>query len=440
MFENLTDRLDEIFYSLRRRGKLSESDVDSAMREIRLALLEADVHYGVVRDFVARVKERAVGVEVSKALNPGQQVVKIVHQELIKTLGEPAPLELEGEDPQVVMLIGLQGAGKTTAAAKIARKLTKDGQDVMLVAADPYRPAAVEQLISLGEELSVPVYADPEVQPPRLVREAFAQAKQQDLDVLILDTAGRSQLDEELMSELQQIQRAVEPREILLVVDAMIGQEAVQIAEGFQEEVPLTGLVMSKMDGDARGGAAISIRSVTGVPIKFLGTGESLRALESYDPGRLASRILGMGDVIGLIERAEEALDEEAAQEQAERMLSGEFTLEDFAQQLAQLKKMGPIGKIMDMLPGEMGKAAQAVNPQEAEDRLKITEAIIHSMTPEERQNPKILNASRRKRIAQGSGTRVYDVNQLVKQYRDARRMFKQLKKSGLGNLGRMFG
>jgi signal recognition particle subunit SRP54 len=419
---------------------LSESDVDSAMREIRLALLEADVHYGVVRDFVARVKERAVGVEVSKALNPGQQVVKIVHQELIETLGEPAPLELEGEDPQVVMLIGLQGAGKTTAAAKIARKLTKDGRDVMLVAADPYRPAAVEQLISLGQELSVPVYADPEVQPPRLVREAFAQAKQQDLDVLILDTAGRSQLDEELMSELQQIQRAVEPREILLVVDAMIGQEAVRIAEGFQEEVPLTGLVMSKMDGDARGGAAISIRSVTGVPIKFLGTGESLRALESYDPGRLASRILGMGDVIGLIERAEEALDEEAAQEQAERMLSGEFTLEDFAQQLAQLKKMGPIGKIMDMLPGEMGKAAQAVNPQEAEDRLKITEAIIHSMTPEERQNPKILNASRRKRIAQGSGTRVYDVNQLVKQYRDARRMFKQLKKSGLGNLGRMFG
>jgi signal recognition particle subunit SRP54 len=440
MFENLTERLDEIFYSLRRRGKLSESDVDSAMREIRLALLEADVHYGVVRDFVSRIKDRAVGAEVSQALNPGQQVVKIVHQELIETLGEPAPLELEGEDPQVVMLVGLQGAGKTTAAAKIARKLSRDGQEVMLVAADPYRPAAVEQLISLGEELSVPVYADPEVQPPQLIKEAFAQAKQQGLDTLILDTAGRSQLDKELMTELQQIQRAVEPREILLVVDAMIGQEAVRIAEGFQEEVPITGLVMSKMDGDARGGAAISIRSVTGVPIKFLGTGESLRALESYDPDRLASRILGMGDVIGLIERAEEALDEEVAQEQAERMLSGEFTLEDFAQQLAQLKKMGPIGKIMDMLPGEMGKAAQAVNPQEAEDRLKITEAIIHSMTPEERRNPKILNASRRKRIAQGSGTRVYDVNQLVKQYRDARRMFKQLKKSGLGNLGRMFG
>ena len=440
MFENLTERLDEIFYSLRRRGKLSESDVDSAMREIRLALLEADVHYGVVRDFVSRVKERAVGAEVSRALNPGQQVVKIVHQELIETLGEPAPLHLDGKDPQVVMLIGLQGAGKTTAAAKIARKLSGEGKKVMLVAADPYRPAAVEQLISLGQELSVPVYADPDQQPPRLVKEAYHQAESQGQDVLILDTAGRSQLDEELMSELQQIRRSVDPQEILLVVDAMIGQEAVRIAEGFQEEVPLTGLVMSKMDGDARGGAAISIRSVTGVPIKFLGTGESLRALESYDPGRLASRILGMGDVVGLIERAEEALDEEVAQQQAERMMSGEFTLEDFAQQLTQLKKMGPIGKIMDMLPGEMGKAAQTINPQEAEDRLKITEAIIHSMTPEERRNPKILNASRRKRIAQGSGTRVYDVNQLVKQYREARRMFKQLKNSGLGNLGRMFG
>jgi len=292
----------------------------------------------------------------------------------------------------------------------------------------------------LGKQLSVPVFFEADTTPPQLAHKAQQRAERGGFSVMIMDTAGRSQLDQELMSELTAIQDRVQPAETLLVVDAMIGQEAVNIAQGFKDSVPLTGLVMSKMDGDARGGAAISIRSVTGVPIKFLGTGESLRALESYDPGRLASRILGMGDVIGLIERAEEALDEEAAQEQAERMLSGEFTLEDFAQQLAQLKKMGPIGKIMDMLPGEMGKAAQAVNPQEAEDRLKITEAIIHSMTPEERQNPKILNASRRKRIAQGSGTRVYDVNQLVKQYRDARRMFKQLKKSGLGNLGRMFG
>lgn len=440
MFENLTERLDEIFYNLRRRGKLSESDVDAAMREIRLALLEADVHYGVVRDFVARVKERAVGSEVSRALNPGQQVVKIVNQELIDTLGEPAPLQVEGQDPQVVMLIGLQGAGKTTAAAKIARKLVKQGKRVMLVAGDPYRPAAVDQLQSLGEQLSVPVYADQTAEPAELVRNAYQQARQENQDVLILDTAGRSQLDEELMAELQKIHASVHPQEVLLVVDAMIGQEAVNIARGFQDAVPLTGLVMSKMDGDARGGAAISIRSVTGVPIKFLGTGESLRALETYDPARLASRILGMGDMVGLIERAEEAFDQDTAEEQAQRMMSGEFTLEDFASQLTQLKKMGPIGKIMDMLPGEMGKAAQAVDPQQAEDRLKITEAIIHSMTPEERRNPKLLNASRRKRIAQGSGTRVYDVNQLVKQYRDARRMFKQLKKSGLGDLTRLFG
>lgn len=440
MFENLTERLDEIFYNLRRRGKLSESDVDAAMREIRLALLEADVHYGVVRDFVARVKERAVGSEVSRALNPGQQVVKIVNQELIDTLGEPAPLQVEGQDPQVVMLIGLQGAGKTTAAAKIARKLVKQGKRVMLVAADPYRPAAVDQLQSLGEQLSVPVYADQTVEPAELVRNAYQQARQENQDVLILDTAGRSQLDEELMAELQKIQASVHPQEVLLVVDAMIGQEAVNIAQGFKDAVPLTGLVMSKMDGDARGGAAISIRSVTGVPIKFLGTGENLRALETYDPARLASRILGMGDMVGLIERAEEAFDQDTAEEQAQRMMSGEFTLEDFASQLSQLKKMGPIGKIMDMLPGEMGKAAQAVDPQQAEARLKITEAIINSMTPEERRNPKLLNASRRKRIAQGSGTRVYDVNQLVKQYRDARRMFKQLRKSGLGDLTRLFG
>ena len=440
MFENLTERLDEIFYSLRRRGKLSESDVDSAMRDIRLALLEADVHYGVARDFVSRVKERAVGSEVSRALNPGQQVVKIVHEELIETLGDPAPLDLSGEDPALVMLIGLQGAGKTTTAGKLARSLQKAGKNVLLVAADPYRPAAVQQLQALGDELTLPVFSAPDTAPPRLVKEACRQADKEGQDVLILDTAGRSQLDEELMAELGAIRQAVNPQEILLVVDAMIGQEAVNIAQGFQEAVPLTGLVMTKMEGDARGGAAISIRSVTGVPIKYLGTGESLRALESYDPSRLASRILGMGDVVGLIERAEETFDQGQAEEQAQRMLSGEFTLEDFASQLSQLKKMGPIGKIMDMLPGDMGRAAKSIDPREAEKRLTITEAIINSMTPEERQDPRILNASRRKRIAQGSGTRVFDVNQLVKQYRETRKMFKQLEKSGLGNISRLFG
>ncbi|MBS1249915.1 MAG: Signal recognition particle protein [Chloroflexi bacterium] len=440
MFENLTGRLDEIFHNLRRRGKLSERDVDSAMREIRLALLEADVHYNVARDFIARVKERSVGHEVSKALNPGQQVVKIVHEELIATLGDPAPLDLRGAKPKLIMLVGLQGSGKTTSAGKLARKLRKEGERVLLVAADPYRPAAVKQLETLGKQLSIPVFSESDVSPPILAQHAFEKAKRGSFSVAILDTAGRSQLDESLMVELQAITQKVELAEILLVVDAMIGQEALNVAQGFKDAVPITGLVMSKMDGDARGGGSISVRSVTNVPIKFLGTGETLKDLETYDPDRLASRILGMGDVIGLIEQAEEALDEDVALQQAERMMSGQFTLEDFAQQIAQVRKMGSIGKILNMLPGQMGKMAQNVSPQDAEKQLVVTEAIINSMTVEERQNPRILNASRRKRIANGSGTRVYDVNQLVKQYRDTKRMFKKLGKSGMKDMSRMFG
>ncbi len=437
MFDQLTKRLDEIFHSLKRKGKLSEKDVDIAMREIRLALLDADVHYGVVRDFVSRVKERAVGQEVSKALNPGQQVVKIVHEELIQTLGEPAPLKTAASRPLVIMLAGLQGSGKTTAAGKIARLLKKQGENVLLIAADPYRPAAVDQLQSLGDQLSIPVFSDQSLKPPQLAKEALRQAQLSGSTVVILDTAGRSQIDEDLMEELGAVQEACSPDEILLVVDAMIGQEAVNVAEGFIEAAPITGLIMSKMDGDARGGAAISIRSVTGMPIKFLGTGEGLEALETYDPARLASRILGMGDVIGLIERAEETIDEETARQQTERLLSGEFTLEDFSQQISQVMKMGSIGKLMGMLPGEFGKMSQSVDPQEAEKKVRTSQAVIQSMTPAERQNPKILNASRRKRIAAGSGTQVYDVNQLVKQYRDMQKLFKQLKKSGLGNLPR---
>jgi len=440
MFEQLTDNLQDIFYNLRRRGKLSERDVEDAMREVRLALLEADVQYGVVRDFVARVKERAVGEEVSRALNPGQQVIKIVHQELIDTLGEPAPLQLQGPKPRAIMLVGLQGSGKTTTAGKLARDLRSHGERVLLVAADPYRPAAVKQLETLGKQLSVSVFSEKDVEPPVLAKHASQRAQRGGFSVMILDTAGRSQLDDELMAELSAIREEIDPGEMLLVVDAMTGQEAVNIAQGFKESVPLTGLVMSKMDGDARGGAAISIRSVSGVPIKYLGTGETLRDLETYNPSRLASRILGMGDVIGLIERAEEAVDEDTARQQAEKMLSGEFTLEDFAQQLKQLKKMGPIGKIMDMLPGQMGDLAGQISPQDAERQLKVTEAIIQSMTPEERRDPRVLNASRRKRIAEGSGTRVYDVNQLVKQYRDAKKMFERLQKSGMGNLSRLFG
>ncbi|MFN2281823.1 MAG: signal recognition particle protein, partial [Anaerolineales bacterium] len=313
----------------------------------------------------------------------------------------------------------------------------KRGEQVLLVAADPYRPAAADQLSSLGSQLAIPVLADPSLQPAQLAKKALQQARETGSSVVILDTAGRSQIDPELMDELGAIQRAASPQEILLVVDAMIGQEAVNIAQGFQDTVPLTGLIMSKMDGDARGGSAISIRSVTGVPIKFLGTGESLDALESFDPSRLASRILGMGDVIGLIEQAEESIDLETAQQGAARMLSGEFTLEDFSQQISQVLKMGPIGKIMGMLPGEFGKMSQSIDPQQAEKQVRTTQAIIFSMTPEERQDPRILNASRRKRIAAGSGTQVYDVNQLIKQYRDAKRLMNELKKSGLGKLPR---
>jgi signal recognition particle subunit SRP54 len=438
MFEQLTDRLDGIFHALRRRGKLSDKDVDGAMREIRLALLEADVQYAVVRDFVSRVKERAVGQEVSKALNPGQQVVKIVHDELIALLGEPAPLVSSPDSPLVILIAGLQGSGKTTAAGKLARHLKKRGEQVLLVAADPYRPAAAEQLSILGKELAVPVLADPSLDPPRLAERALKEAQVEGKSIVILDTAGRSQIDPGLMDELGAVQQAAKAQEILLVVDAMIGQEAVNIAQGFHQTVPITGLIMSKMDGDARGGAAISIRAVTGVPIKFLGTGERLDALESFDPSRLASRILGMGDVIGLIERAEESLSLESAQVQTERMLSGEFTLEDFSQQISQVLKMGPMGKIMGMLPGEFGKMSQSIDPQAAEKQVRISQAIIQSMTPAERQNPKVLNASRRKRIATGSGTQVYDVNQLIKQYRDAKRLMKELKKSGLGKLPRI--
>ncbi len=437
MFDQLTKRLDEIFHSLKRKGKLSEKDVEIATREIRLALLDADVQYGVVRDFVSQVKERAVGQEVSKALNPGQQVVKIVHEELIQTLGEPAPLKTAESRPLVIMLAGLQGSGKTTAAGKIARLLKKQGEKVLLIAADPYRPAAVDQLQSLGDQLSIPVFSDQSLEPPQLAKEALRQAELSGSSVVILDTAGRSQIDEGLMEELGAVREACSPDEILLVVDAMIGQEAVNVAEGFIEAAPITGLIMSKMDGDARGGAAISIRSVTGIPIKFLGTGEGLEALETYDPARLASRILGMGDMIGLIERAEETIDEETARERAERLLSGEFTLEDFSKQISQVMKMGSIGKLMGMLPGEFGKMSQSVDPQEAEKKVRKSQAVIQSMTPAERQNPKILNASRRKRIAAGSGTQVYDINQLVKQYRNTQKLFKQLKKSGLGNMPR---
>jgi signal recognition particle subunit SRP54 len=442
MFETLTERLNQVFTNLRRRGKLSEADVDAALREVRLALLEADVHYGVAKDFLARVRQRAVGQEVSRALNPAQQVIKIVHEELIATLGEAEGLKLSGPKPRMLMLVGLQGSGKTTLAGKIASKLRSEGERVLLVAADPYRPAAVEQLQILGQRLNVDVLADIDLTPPQLAQRAFEKARKGGYSVFILDTAGRSQLDDELMNELRAITSAVSPTEVLLVVDAMIGQEAVNIAQGFRNATTITGLVLTKIDGDARGGAAISIRSVTGVPIKYLGTGEKLEDLEVYDPNRLSTRILGMGDVVGFIERAEASMDVESAEEQAMKMLSGEFTLEDFLKQLQQVRNMGPIGQILDMLPGGMGGArlSQQVDAQEAEKNLVRIEAIINSMTLEERRNPKKLNASRKRRIAAGSGTEVQEVNRLLRQYRDMQSMMKRLKKMGVRGMPRMFG
>jgi signal recognition particle subunit SRP54 len=441
MFETLTERLNAVFTELRRHGKLSEKDVDAAMRDVRLALLEADVHISVVRTFVERVKERAVGHEVSRALNPAQQVIKIVNEELVSTLGEPDKLNLSGPKPRMIMLVGLQGSGKTTTAGKLAKMLRSQGERVMLVAADPYRPAAVQQLQTLGTNLGVEVFAQSNLQPPDLAAMAYVKAQQGGYSVFILDTAGRSQLDDSLMDELQAITGNVTPNEVLLVVDAMTGQEAVNIAQGFRQTVPITGLVLSKMDGDARGGAAISIRSVTGVPIKFLGVSENMDGLEQFDPGRLASRILGMGDMIGLIEKAEAELDAETAAQSAQKMLSGEFTLEDFQSQLRQVRKMGPIGQLMGMLPGNMGgNALSQVDPHEAEKGFVRIEAIINSMTPQERQKPKIINASRKRRIAAGSGTEVMEVNRLLRQYQEMKRMMKRLKKSGMRGLPPMFG
>jgi signal recognition particle subunit SRP54 len=440
MFETLTGRLNQIFDQLRRRGKLSEADVDAAMREVRLALLEADVHFSVVKSFIARVRERAIGSEVSKALNPGQQIIKIVNDELIATLGEPAPLNMTGPKPRVIMMVGLQGSGKTTGAGKLARLLRSKGERVMMVAGDPYRPAAVQQLQQLGERLDVPVEAEISLKPPELAKRAFEKAEKGGFGVMIMDTAGRSQLDAELMEELKAIAAKVNPVEILLVVDAMIGQEALNIAQGFRDNVSITGLMLTKMDGDARGGAAISIRSVTGVPIKFIGTGEKLDALESYDPARLSSRILGMGDMLGLIEKAEAAFDEQTAQKTAERMMQGQFSLEDWLEQMKQMKKIGPLAQIMDMLPGQMGQAARQVDPKEVEKSFKSSEAIINSMTLKERRNPDILNASRRRRIAAGSGMDVQDVNRLIKQFREAQKLMKMMQKTGGKGLGRLFG
>jgi signal recognition particle subunit SRP54 len=435
MFESLTTRLQDVFRDLGRRGRLRPADIDNALREIRLALLGADVHYQVVKRLLERVRERALSEDVARALNPSQQVLHIIHQELMAVLGEPALLDLSGATPRAIMLVGLQGSGKTTTAAKLARLLRGRGERVWLVAADPYRPAAVDQLLVLGNEIDVPVFTDPKLAPPELSHAGLKAAAKAGASALILDTAGRSQLDQPLMVELQTIRDRIRPVEVLLVADAMTGQEAVNIALGFQEALALTGLILTKMDGDARGGAAISMRSVTGVPIKFIGVGEARDALEAFEPDRLASRILGMGDVSGLIEKATSAFDQEQTEQQAARMLKGDFTLEDFAEQLAMVRNMGPIGKLLEMLPTGFGGVDVQLEDGIAERRLVQTQAIIQSMTPGERRKPEVLNASRKRRIASGSGTSVQEVNQLLRQYRQMQRMFKKVGKRGMKGL-----
>ena len=428
MFENLQDRLQGVFDQLARRGRLSEADVDKALREVRLALLEADVNFKVVKDFVGRVRERAVGVEVSKNITPGQQVIKIVHEELLTTLGQPARLDLGGASPHIIMMVGLQGSGKTTTAAKMALHLRKSKQRPLMVAADTRRPAAIEQLKVLGRELDIPVYSeDLSVPPPTICANSVQAARAGAYNVVILDTAGRLQIDEELMAELSQIKAETSPKEVLLVADAMTGQEAVRVAQGFHEQVELTGLILTKIDGDARGGAAISIRSVTGVPIKFLGTGEKTSDLEVFHPDRLASRILGMGDVLSLIEKAEEVLDEDVAERSAKRLMEGNFNLEDFLEQLQQVKKLGPLNKVMDMIPG-MGQLTSLVSQEDMDKQLKRTQAIISSMTIQERRNPRVLNGSRKRRVAKGSGTTVQEINQLLTQFKQMQKMMKQLR------------
>lgn len=441
MFESLQDRLQGVFNQLNRRGRLSEADVDAALREVRLALLEADVNFKVVKDFIGRIRERAVGVELSKKISPGQQVIKIVHEELLTTLGQPARLDLGGASPHVVMMVGLQGSGKTTTAAKLALYLRKSKQRPLMVAADTRRPAAIEQLKVLGRELDIPVYSeDPSVPPPAICANAIKAAKAGAHGVVILDTAGRLQIDEALMEELSQIKAKTNPQEVLLVADAMTGQEAVRVAEGFHKRVDLTGLILTKIDGDARGGAAISIRSVTGVPIKFLGVGEKSNDLELFHPDRMASRILGMGDVLSLIERAEEVIDEEVAERGAKKLLEGHFNLEDFLEQLYQIKKLGPLNKIMEMIPG-MGQISNAISQEDMEKQLKRTQAIISSMTTKERRNPKVLNGSRKRRVAAGSGASVQEVNQLLDQFQQMQKMMKQLRNPrARQNLMNMFG
>ncbi len=428
VFEGLAEKLQDTFKKLKGKGKLSEDDVKSAMREVKMSLLEADVNYKVVKNFVSRIEERAVGKEVMESLTPGQQVIKIVNEELTSLMGgEHQGLELSESPPTVIMLVGLQGSGKTTSAGKLARHYKHKGKNPMLVAADVYRPAAIQQLEVLAGRLEVDVFQmGSDNDPVDIVKAAVSSAEKNGNDIIIIDTAGRLHIDEELMAELSRIKGEVEPDETLLVVDAMTGQDAVNVAENFNEKLGIDGMLMTKLDGDARGGAALSIKEVTGKPIKFAGVGEKLDALEPFHPDRMASRILGMGDVLSLIEKAEETIDAEKAKKLEEKLRKDKFTLEDFLDQLDQVRNMGPIDEIMGMIPGLSG-AKQLKNMQMDDKQLDYIEAIIKSMTKEERRNPDIINGSRRRRIASGSGTSVQEVNRLLKQFKQTRKLMKQM-------------
>ena len=438
MFGGLTEKLSNAFKKFRSKGKLTAADVKEGMREIKLALLEADVNFKVVRDFIKTVTERAIGSEVLESLLPAQQVVKIVNEELINLMGKTqAKLEISSRPPTVIMMVGLQGAGKTTHSGKIAGLYKKQGKNPLLVACDVYRPAAIKQLQIVGEKLSIPVYAEEKSKNPvAIAKNALDYAKKNGHDMVFIDTAGRLHVDEVLMKELQDIKKSTDPIEILLVVDAMLGQDAVNVAESFNDMLDITGVVLTKLDGDTRGGAALSVRYVTGKPIKFVGTGEKLDTIEPFYPDRMASRILGMGDVLSLIEKAEENFDKKKAEELEKKMKENAFTLTDYLEQLAQLKKMGSLESVLAMMPG----AGNLKDVQVDESMLMHTEAIILSMTPKERENPNIIDSSRKKRIAKGSGTSVEEINKLLKHFDQMKKLMKQMssgKFKGFGGFGR---
>ena len=435
-FESLTDRLAGVFKKLRGHGKLTEADIKAAMREVRMALLEADVNYKVAKDFCAKVSERAMGQEVMESLTPAQQVVKIVNEELVALMGgsEAARLNIKNKGQTVIMLCGLQGNGKTTHAAKLAKFYIKQGRRPMLVACDIYRPAAIDQLQVVGKQAGAPVFTLPGAKPPEIARKALAHAKDYGNDIVILDTAGRLQIDEVLMQELVDIKAAVPVDETLLVVDAMTGQDAVNAATAFDQALGIDGVMLTKLDGDARGGAALSIRAATGKPIKFVGTGEKLDMIELFHPDRMASRILGMGDMLTFIEKAEQQYDEEQARKLEEKLKKNRLTLTDYMEQMDQLQKMGNLGQLAGMLPGDMGKQLDAANLDEKQ--LGRTRAIIQSMTPLERENPSILNASRKKRIAAGCGLQVSDVNRLLKSFEMLQQLTKSISKGRFGGFG----